>query len=142
MRSLSLVALALLTGCAHSRRTVSTDQAPRAIGPYSQAVAVGDLVLVSGQIALDPATGNMVEGDIREQTDRALRNIAAVLAAAGLSMKHIARTTVYMVDLGEFEAMNRVYATWFPDSPPARATVQVAALPKGARIEIDAIAHR
>lgn len=132
-------------GCARiggMRQVVSTDGAPKAIGPYSQGIDTGSLVFVSGQIPLDPATGQMVSGSIAEQTERVLKNIEGVLKAAGLSLNHVVRTTVYLVDLGEFGAMNEVYARHFPKDHPARSTVQVAALPKGARIEIDAIAAR
>ncbi len=124
------------------KRIVSTDLAPKAIGPYSQAVDLGDLVFCSGQIPLDPATGQAVEGGIEAQTERVLRNLEAVLKAAGLTTGDVVRTTVFMTDLGEFPKMNEVYARCFPEAPPARSTVQVAALPKGARVEIDAIARR
>ena len=124
------------------RQVVTTDAAPKAIGPYSQAIDTGSLVFVSGQIALDPATGQIVAGGIVEQTERVLKNVEAILKAAGLSMNHVARTTVYLTDLGEFTAMNEVYARYFPKDHPARSTVQVSALPKGVRVEIDAIAIR
>ncbi len=124
-----------LAACSSPRRAIATDRAPKAIGPYSQAVEAGGFVLVSGQIAPDA-------GDIRAQTHQALKNIEAVLSAAGLSLRNVVKTTVYMVDLAEFGAMNEVYAGYFPSAPPARATVQVAALPKGARIEIEAIAAK
>ena len=124
------------------KKVVSTDGAPKAIGPYSQGIDTDSLVFVSGQIPLDPATGQLVGGTIAEQTERVIQNVKAILAASGLELAHVVRTTVYLVDLGEFAAMNEVYARHFPKDPPARATVQVAALPKGARIEIDAIAIR
>jgi len=124
------------------RNVVSTDGAPKAIGPYSQAIDTGSLVFLSGQVALDPATGQLVAGGIAEQTEQVLKNIEAVLAKAGLTPSHVVRTTVFLIDLGEFAAMNEVYARHFPKDPPARSTVQVAALPKGARIEIDVIALR
>jgi 2-iminobutanoate/2-iminopropanoate deaminase len=124
------------------RTVVSTDGAPRAIGPYSQGIDSGSLVFVSGQIPIDPATGQFVPGGIAEQTERALKNVEAVLAKAGLTPAHVVRTTVFLIDLNEFAAMNEVYARHFPKDPPARSTVQVAALPKGARVEIDAIAMR
>jgi 2-iminobutanoate/2-iminopropanoate deaminase len=133
------------TGCVTTgvvRRTVATDGAPKAIGPYSQGIDAGSMVFLSGQIPLDPATGQFVPGGIAEQTEQVLKNLEAVLKASGLSMNHIVRTTVFLVDLGEFAAMNEVYARHFPKDPPARSTVQVVALPKGARIEIDAIAIR
>jgi 2-iminobutanoate/2-iminopropanoate deaminase len=122
-------------------RTVSTSRAPAAIGPYSQAVVYGDLVLTSGQIALDPETGEMSKGDVAEQTERVLTNLAAVLDKAGSSMACVLRTTVYLVDMADFAAMNAVYARWFGTRPPARSTVAVAQLPKGARVEIDALAR-
>ncbi|HTF56657.1 MAG TPA: RidA family protein [Planctomycetota bacterium] len=124
------------------KKIVSSDGAPKAIGPYSQGIDTGSLVFVSGQIPSDPATGQMVTGGIAEQTERVLKNVEAILAGSGLNLSHVVRTTVYLVDLGEFAAMNEVYARHFPKDPPARATVQVAALPKGARVEIDAIAAR
>jgi 2-iminobutanoate/2-iminopropanoate deaminase len=119
---------------------IATKSAPAAIGPYSQAVRAANMVFLSGQIPLDPATGAMVEGDIRAQTERVMTNLGAVLEAAGLSFANVARTTIYLTDLGDFAAVNEVYGKRFPENPPARATVQVAALPKGARVEIDAIA--
>lgn len=122
------------------RKTVRTDKAPAAIGPYSQAVRSGGFLFCSGQIPLDPATGKMVEGGIEAQTERVLRNLEAVLAAGGASLAAIVKTTVYLADLGDFPAMNAVYGKFFPADPPARATVQAAKLPAGARVEIDAIA--
>jgi 2-iminobutanoate/2-iminopropanoate deaminase len=122
------------------RNIISAKNAPTAIGPYSQAVAVGDLVFISGQIPLDPATGRMVEGGIEAQTERVMANLGAVLGAAGLGFGDVVKTTIYLADLADFPAVNEVYGRSFPKDPPARATVQVAALPKGARIEIEAIA--
>jgi 2-iminobutanoate/2-iminopropanoate deaminase len=125
------------------KKIVSSDRAPKAIGPYSQAVDAGDLVFLSGQIPLDPASGQVVgAGDIQAQTERVLQNVQGVLQTAGLTMAHVVRTTVYMVDLAEFARMNEVYAKYFPSEPPARSTVQVVALPRGARVEIDAVARR
>jgi len=125
------------------KKIVSSDRAPKAIGPYSQAVDAGDLVFLSGQIPLDPATGQFVgAGDIQAQTERVLQNMIGVLHAAGLSLAHVVRTTVYMIDLAEFAKMNEVYGRHFQVDPPARSTVQVSALPRGARVEIDAIARR
>jgi len=121
---------------------VSTAEAPAALGPYSQAIEAGPFLFVSGQIPLDPATGQLVDGDIARQTEQVLRNLRAILAAAGLSFAHVVRTTVYLKDLGEFEAMNAVYARFMPDPPPARSTVEVARLPRDVRIEIDVIAVR
>jgi 2-iminobutanoate/2-iminopropanoate deaminase len=125
-----------------ARRAISSNQAPKAIGPYSQAIASGEFVFLSGQIPLDPATGNMVAGGIEEQTERVLLNLTAVLAAAGASFDQVVKTTVFMTDLGQFAAMNAVYAKFFPgEAPPARATVQVAALPRSALVEIEAVAR-
>jgi len=123
------------------RETISTGDAPKAIGPYSHAVRAGGLLFCSGQIPLDPATGEMVgAGDVRVQADRVLQNLGAVLAAAGGSFAAVVKTTIYLADLQDFGAVNEVYARYFPGSPPARATVQAAGLPKGALVEIDAIA--
>ncbi|MHC5209395.1 MAG: RidA family protein [Planctomycetota bacterium] len=122
-------------------RTISTSRAPAAIGPYSQAIVCGDLVLTSGQIALDPETGELLDGDVAAQTERVLANLSAVLEKAGSSLEGVLRTTVYLVDMADFAAMNAVYARWFGARPPARSTVAVAGLPKGARVEIDALAH-
>lgn len=126
---------------AMTKRVISTDQAPAAIGPYSQAVAVGDFVFLSGQIALDPATGELVAGDIERETRRVMDNLRAVLAASGASTDDLVKTTIYLVDMADFARVNAVYAEYFSGSPPARATVQVAALPKGVRVEIDGIAR-
>ena len=123
------------------RTAVSTPNAPQAIGPYSQAIRAGDLLFVSGQIPLDPATGQLVEGDIRAQTARVLTSLAAILTAAGSSIDAVVRTTVFLADLNEFAAMNEVYGRFFSSPAPARATVQVSRLPRDVRIEIDAIAH-
>jgi reactive intermediate/imine deaminase len=121
---------------------VSTPRAPAAIGPYSQAIVAGDLVFVSGQIPLDPLTGQLVGGDVSVQAERVLTNLIAVLAAAGCSAGDVVRTTIYLVDLTQFAAVNEVYARFFDAPYPARSTVQVAALPRAALIEIDAIAVR
>jgi 2-iminobutanoate/2-iminopropanoate deaminase len=121
-------------------RTVSTDRAPRAIGPYSQAMVHGDLVFLSGQIPLDPATNQLVGGDIAAQTHRVLDNIRAVLEAAGSSLASVLRTTVFLKDMAEFAAMNAVYGEYFPENPPARSTVQAARLPRDVSVEIDVIA--
>ena len=122
------------------KRSIHTKQAPAAIGPYSQAVEQNGLVFCSGQIALDPATGKIVEGGIEFETRRAMQNLGEVLAAAGLDFVDVVRTTIYMINLTEFEIVNRVYGEHFEPPYPARSTVQVAALPRNARIEIDAIA--
>jgi 2-iminobutanoate/2-iminopropanoate deaminase len=125
------------------KKIVATDAAPKAIGPYSQAVDLGDLVFLSGQIPLDPASGQMVgAGDVVAQTERVLQNMQGVLQAAGMTLSNVVRTTVFMIDLAEFPKMNEVYAKYFPQDPPARSTVQVSALPRGSRVEIDAIARR
>jgi 2-iminobutanoate/2-iminopropanoate deaminase len=124
------------------KRTVESAGAPRAIGPYSQAIeARGARTLwLSGQIPLDPATGELVAGDVAAQTARVMQNLAAVLAAAGAGLEQVVRCTVYLADLADFAKVNEVYGRSFPKDPPARATVQVAALPRGARVEIDAVA--
>jgi 2-iminobutanoate/2-iminopropanoate deaminase len=122
------------------RETVKTEKAPAAIGPYSQGIRSGGFLFCSGQIPLDPATGKMVEGGIKVQTERVLQNLEAVLTSGGASLRSVVKTTVYLVDLADFPAMNGVYGTFFPENPPARATVQVAKLPAGALVEIDAIA--
>lgn len=127
-------------GTPRIRQAVVTSSAPAAIGPYSQAIVAGNLLFVSGQIPLDPATGQLVDGDIEAQTRQVLRNLDAILAAAGTSFAAVVRTTVYMTDLTEFAAMNRVYETVVTQPAPARATVQVSRLPRDARIEIDLIA--
>lgn len=121
---------------------VSTEKAPKAIGPYSQAVIAGDLIFTSGQIALDPATQQLLQGDIRAQTERVMDNLAAVLEAAGAGFENVIKATIFVADLGDFATVNEVYGKRFPRSPPARSTVQVAALPKGARVEIELIARR
>jgi 2-iminobutanoate/2-iminopropanoate deaminase len=123
------------------KQIVATEAAPRAIGPYSQAVISRGLVFVSGQIPLDPATGQMVAGDIAAQTERVLENLRAILEACGSSLDRVIKTTVYLADLEDFPKVNEVYARYFPSAPPARATVQVARLPRDARIEIEAIAE-
>jgi 2-iminobutanoate/2-iminopropanoate deaminase len=120
--------------------TISTDRAPKAIGPYIQAVRANGFLFLSGQVPLDPATGELVRGTIDEEAARVLRNLGAVLEAAGSGFDKVVRTTVFLVDLADFAAMNAVYARHFGEARPARSTVQVAALPRGARIEIDVIA--
>jgi len=122
------------------KKIISTDRAPKAIGPYSQAVAANGFAFVSGQIALHPTTGQMVEGGIREQTRQVLDNIQALLVASGSSLRHVVKTTVYLQDINEFAIMNEIYSEYFSDHPPARATMQVARLPRDARLEIDCIA--
>lgn len=126
---------------AYTRQAVATGQAPKAIGPYSQAVTAGNLVFVSGQIPIDPATGEFVPGDVTAQTDRVMRNLAAILEAAGTSMDAVVRCTVYLADMNDFAAMNEVYGAYFTEPAPARATIQAVRLPKDARVEIDVIAE-
>lgn len=122
------------------RVAVRTAGAPAAIGPYSQAVRAGGLLFCSGQIPLDPSTGNLVNGGIEAQAERVLSNLEAVLIAGGETLRSVVKTTVYLVDLGDFPAMNGIYGKFFPEDPPARVTVQVVKLPAGARVEIDAVA--
>ena len=123
-----------------NRKTISSDLAPRAIGPYSQAIEVDGLLFLSGQIPLDPKSGALLQGTIQEEVTRVLENLKAVLEAAGAGLDRVLKTTVYLTSLKDFEGMNEVYARYFGEHRPARSTVQVAALPKGARVEIDAIA--
>jgi 2-iminobutanoate/2-iminopropanoate deaminase len=122
------------------RQAVSAPNAAKPIGPYSPAIRAGNLLFISGQVGFDPATGALIEGDISAQTDQVMRNIGALLEAAGTDFAHVVRTTVFLADMGEFAAMNAVYARYVVDPPPARSTVQVAALPRNARVEIDVIA--
>ncbi len=123
-----------------TKQTVHTDKAPKAIGPYSQAIVHNGIAYLSGQIPLDPASGQVVEGGIAEQTERVMRNLEAVLAASGSSFKEVLKTTVFLADMAEFPKMNEVYAMYFPENPPARATVQAAGLPRGVRVEIECVA--
>jgi 2-iminobutanoate/2-iminopropanoate deaminase len=123
------------------KHIIATEQAPKAIGPYSQAITWNGLAFLSGQIPLDPATGQIVEGDIAVQTERVLENLKTVLEACGSSLAQVLKTTVYLKDMGEFPRMNEVYARYFPEDPPARATVEVARLPRDVRVEMDAIAE-
>jgi 2-iminobutanoate/2-iminopropanoate deaminase len=140
---LSTVAIIANTGHAQERAVIASDAAPKAIGPYSQAISVGHLVFLSGQIGLDPTGKTELSSlDVEAQTHRAMDNLAAVLRAAGLSMKDVVATTLYVADLKDFDAINRAYGSYFANSPPARSTVQVAGLPRGAKIEIAAIASR
>ena len=122
-----------------TRTPVSSSGAPPAIGPYSQAVRAGDLLFVSGQIPLDPATGELVGGDVTAQTHRVLQSLDAIVRVAGATLEDVVKTTVYLADMNDFVAMNRVYATYFADPAPARVAVEVARLPKDAQVEIDAI---
>jgi 2-iminobutanoate/2-iminopropanoate deaminase len=124
------------------REIIKTSNAPAAIGPYSQGIRVpaGQMIFTAGQIALDPATGRLIEGDIAAQTRRVLENVKAILATAGATLENVVKTTVFMADLNEFAAMNEVYAKFFPSNPPARSTIEVKALPRGAKVEIETIA--
>jgi 2-iminobutanoate/2-iminopropanoate deaminase len=125
-----------------ARERIQTNGAPAAIGPYSQAIASGTLVFASGQIALDPASGQLVEGDVRAQTRQAFHNLSAVLEAAGSSLGQVVKTTVFLVAMADFTAMNEVYGEFFANDPPARSTIAVAELPRNARVEIEAVALR
>ncbi|HEV8186832.1 MAG TPA: RidA family protein [Pyrinomonadaceae bacterium] len=122
------------------REVIATDQAPRAIGPYSQAIRAGSLLFCSGQIPIDPATGEFVSGGVAEQTEQVMRNLSAVLQAGQSSLKQVVKTTVFLADMDDFTAMNEVYGRFFGENPPARATVQAARLPRDAKVEIEAIA--
>ena len=122
------------------KEAIATDRGPKAIGPYSQAVRANGFVFVSGQIALDPRTQELVGGDVSVQTERVLQNLKGIIEAAGSSLEHVVRTTVFLADMNEFAAMNEVYARYFHGQPPARSTVQAARLPRDVRVEIDAIA--
>jgi 2-iminobutanoate/2-iminopropanoate deaminase len=122
------------------KRIIQTNQAPAAIGPYSQAIRIGDFLYTSGQIALDPKSGKFILGGIEKETEQTIKNISTILQAEGLTLENVIKTTVYLSDLTNFERMNQVYEKYFSKNKPARACVQVAALPKGAKVEIDAIA--
>ena len=122
------------------RKPITTDKAPQAIGPYSQAIAAGQLLFLSGQTPLDPATGKLVDGGIAEQTHRVMSNLRAVLTAAGASFDNVVRTTIFLADMNDFTAVNEVYGSYFENPAPARVCVQAAALPMKARVEIDAVA--
>ena len=122
------------------RKVVSTPDGPQAIGPYSQAIKANGFVFVSGQVPLDPATGQVIAGDIAAQTERVLKNVSAILAAAGTGLDRVVKTTVFLKDMGDFARMNEVYAKFFTAAPPARATVAVAGLPKNVAVEIDVVA--
>lgn len=127
-------------GVGMQREVIVTEKAPAAVGPYSQGVRVDNTVFTSGQIAIDPATGRLVEGDITIQTRQVLTNLKAILEAAGSGLEHVVKTTVYLANLDDFPAMNQVYAQFFPQAPPARSTIQAARLPMGALLELEAIA--
>jgi len=140
----ALLFVLAMAGCASSpmKEAVSTNDAPAAIGPYSQAVKVGNLLFLSGQISIDPKTNQMNSGTIEEQTKQALENLDAILKANGMSMENVVNTTVFLKDVNDFGKMNAVYGTYFKDKPPARATVQVARLPRDALVEISAVASK
>lgn len=125
-----------------ANQVIHTDSAPKAIGPYSQAIVSGNLVFLSGQIPLDPKTQQLIEGDIRAQAERVMENLAAVLQAAGVTFADVVKACIFLADLADFATVNEVYGKRFPSNPPARSTVQVAALPRGARVEIDLVAVR
>lgn len=122
------------------RDVIASERAPKALGPYSQAIRIDSTVFCSGQVGLDPATGQLTAGDVQSQTRQALSNLSAVLEAAGTSLANVVKTTVFLANMDDFQAMNQVYATFFPQTPPARSTVQVARLPLGALVEIEAVA--
>jgi 2-iminobutanoate/2-iminopropanoate deaminase len=122
------------------KQVISTSAAPSAIGPYSQAIRAGQFVFVSGQVPFNPSTGELVTGSIEEETTQVMENVKAVLDAAGLTMADIVKTSIFLTDLGNFAQVNEVYGSYFTDDPPARATIQVAALPRGARVEVEAVA--
>jgi 2-iminobutanoate/2-iminopropanoate deaminase len=122
------------------KKIISTSEAPAAVGPYSQAVRVGSTIYCAGQIPLDPKSGQIVPGDIGTQTRRVLDNIAAVLRSEGVTFENVAKTTIFLTDLGDFQTVNEIYGSYFKNQPPARSTVQVSALPKGANVEIEVIA--
>ena len=144
MRGLLAVSACVLifTACREHPQVIVTDSAPKAIGPYSQAVRTGNTLYLSGQLAIDPATGEIVKGGIEAETHQALQNLNAVLEAAGYSLENVVSCQVFLADMDDFTAMNKVYAGYFPRQPPARATVEVAELPRDARIEISAVAVR
>jgi 2-iminobutanoate/2-iminopropanoate deaminase len=125
-----------------TRQVVATNQAPAAIGPYSQAIRIGDVLYTSGQIALNPATGQFVEGDVRAQATQVMQNLRGIIEAAGFAMEDVVKTTIFLASMEDFTTVNEVYSASFPHDPPARSTVAAAALPRGALVEIEAIASR
>lgn len=124
------------------KTVISTDKAPAAIGPYSQAIQMGSLLFCSGQIALDPATGQVVPGGIQEQTEQVMKNIEAVLKASGVGFQNVIKTTIFLVDMSDFAVVNEIYGRFFKENPPARSTVAVAGLPKGVKVEIEVLASK
>lgn len=125
-----------------AKKVIHTDNAPKAVGPYSQAIQMGDLLFCSGQISIDPKTNEVFTGDIKTQTEMVMKNIEAVLGAAGLNYGHIVKTTIFLTNMADFATVNETYAKAFKDAPPARSTVAVAGLPKGVNVEIEVLAHR
>lgn len=124
------------------KKIISTNQAPAAIGPYSQAVQLGDLLFCSGQIAIDPKSGNVLTGDIKTQAEQVMKNIEAVLTAADMKFSNVVKTTIFLTNMGDFATVNEIYGRHFPQNPPARSTVAVAALPKGVHVEIEVVAAK
>ncbi|ASD63911.1 RidA family protein [Bdellovibrio bacteriovorus] len=124
------------------KKVIHTDNAPKAVGPYSQAIQIGDMLFCSGQISIDPKTNEVFTGDIKTQTEMVLKNIEAVLAASNMKYSNIVKTTIFLTSMSDFATVNEIYAKAFTDAPPARSTVAVAALPKGVNVEIEVIAHR
>jgi 2-iminobutanoate/2-iminopropanoate deaminase len=124
------------------KKVIRTDKAPAPIGPYNQAIQYGDMLFVSGQIAIDPATGELVQGDIQLETRQVMENLKAVLAEAGMDFSHVIKSTIFLMDMGQFALVNEVYGYYFSDNPPARETVQVAGLPKGVNVEISVVAGK
>lgn len=124
------------------KKVIFTEQAPKAVGPYSQAIQMGDFLFCSGQISIDPQTNEVFLGDVKTQTEMVMSNVKAVLAASGLEYKNIIKTTIFLTNMADFAVVNETYAKYFSDAPPARSTVAVAALPKGVNVEIEVIAHR
>src|SRR6266536_1632251 len=140
LRTPLIVPLRFPVTIGHMKKPIFTSEAPAAIGPYSQGIRTGRFLFCSGQIPLDPKSGEIVSGDIATQTRRVLDNIAAILRAEGLTFDHIVKTTIFLTDLGNFQTVNEIYGSYFKQDPPARSTVQVSALPKGANVEIEVIA--
>lgn len=124
------------------KQVIKTEKAPKAIGPYSQAIMIGDFLFASGQIAINPATGEIVEGGIEAQTKQVMENVKNILQAAGMDFSNVVKTTVFITNMNDFAKVNEIYATYFTDNPPARSCVEVSKLPKGALIEVEVIAHR
>lgn len=129
-------------GVVMSKRVIETSMAPAPVGAYSQAIEVGDTLYCSGQIAIDPMTNEVLTGDIKAQTERVMKNIESVLAAASLDFSHVVKTTIYLIDMDDFGQVNQVYSSYFQSSPPARSTIAVAGLPKGVKVEIEVLAKR